>query len=107
MRKFIDMIRFIIADIVDIASFGFIKLAIADKESYDDIPNDSDFWKKSLYEELYKLQANDYKEFDEESETLSIEVLANWLQYLTVEDRREFYTNLDDELRAKFFAYIR
>ena len=105
------MIRFIIlniiAPIVEVATFGFIRLAMTEEGLYDEIPNDdSEFWKKSLYEELDKLQANNYKEFDEEAGTLSIEVLANWIQYLTVEDRREFYTSLDDELRAKFFAYI-
>lgn len=65
-----------------------------------------EFWKKALYEELNKLQANDYKEWDKELDTLSIEVLAGWTQYLTAEDRIEFFDNIDDELRDRFNAYI-
>jgi ribosomal silencing factor RsfS len=68
--------------------------------------NNPEFWKKALYEELNKLQANDYKEWDKELNTLSIEVLADWTQYLTAEDRIEFFDNIDDELRDRFNAYI-
>lgn len=104
MRRFI--IEHIIAPIIELASFGFIRLMRVEDESYDELLEDPEFWKKALYEELYKLQANDYKEWDEELNTLSIEVLASWIPLLTVEDRREFYATIDDELRAKFFAYI-
>ena len=68
--------------------------------------NNPEFWKKALYEELNKLQANDYKEWDTELNTLSIEVLADWTQCLTAEDRIEFFNNIDDELRDRFNAYI-
>ena len=60
---------------------------------------DPEFWKESAYEEVDKMMNND-------EDAVPMSAIADWMNYLSEEDREEFIESLNDELRAELLDYM-